>query len=379
MRAKFDKRWLLPLGILAASALVALGIVVFGPSSVGRSSGEVAQQAASEPTETSEKAASCSGASATDYGCYRQRYRDLVLDSGVEAAFVELKDEYTKNDFVKSSCHQLTHDIGHAAAQLYGDVPGTFSRGDDFCAQGYYHGAMMSVAARIGSDRILEEADTLCADLREKQSHSVYYLSCVHGLGHGIMGVLEYDLFESLRACDALSDGRERDNCYAGVFMENMMAHDNPNHHSEHLKADQPLYPCTDVEARYKNSCYLVQTSYALRTQGNDFAKVFDLCGEVEDAFRPTCYRGLGREAAAKSIRNHVTDLARNDSTSLLCMLGEDREARSNCVVGAVRHLILHYHSDTEAKALCESFDAESLRAVCLREGEEFYRIFDPA
>ncbi len=278
---------------------------------------------------------------------------------------------------MKSSCHQLTHDIGHAAAERYGNVPDAFSRGDDFCAQGYYHGAMISVAAKIGPDKILEEADTLCADLREHQRYSVYHLSCVHGLGHGFMGILDNDLFESLRACDALSDGRERYNCYTGVFMENLMAHDNPNHPSEHLKADQPLYTCTEVEARYKNPCYLMQTSYALRTQGNDFAKVFDLCAEVEDDFRPTCYRGLGREAAAKSIRNHVTDVAQNNSTGLLCMLGEDREARSNCVVGAVRHFILHYQSDTEARALCESFDAD-LRAVCLREGEEFYRIFNP-
>ncbi len=218
-----------------------------------------------------------------------------MRDSGVEAAFAELKDEYKKNDLVRASCHELTHDIGYAAAELYSDVPGTFSQGDDFCASGYYHGAMMSVVAEIGPDEMLKEADTLCDDLRENQNGSVHHYSCVHGLGHGFMSILENELFESLEACDKLASGWERDNCYAGVFMENVMTEDDPNHHPKYLKVDQPFYPCTDVEARYQNPCYLMQPSYVLRTKGNDFAKVFDLCATVaEEDSRPTCYEGLG-------------------------------------------------------------------------------------
>jgi len=41
MRARLDKWWLLPVGILAASAPVSLNVVVFGPSFVaGRSPAE---------------------------------------------------------------------------------------------------------------------------------------------------------------------------------------------------------------------------------------------------------------------------------------------------------------------------------------------------
>jgi hypothetical protein len=66
------KGWLLPLGILATSALVAFGIVAFGPFSLVRSSDEeVAQQAASEP------AGDCSGALSGDYACHQERYRHL--------------------------------------------------------------------------------------------------------------------------------------------------------------------------------------------------------------------------------------------------------------------------------------------------------------
>ena len=364
MRANFDKRWLLPLGILAASALVALGVVVFGPSFVARSSEEVAQRGASEA------AADCSGTSASDYACQQERYRDLVRDSaGVEAAFAGLKDEYGKNELAKAECHQLAHVIGRAAAELYGDLAATYGRGDNFCFAGYYHGAMETFVAEIGAGKILEEADTLCADLRERQNRSFYHYNCVHGLGHGFMGVLGNELFEALEVCDALPDAWERENCYGGVFMENLMTERNTGNPSKYLDADQPLYPCTEVETRYKNKCYQNQTAYALKAQSNDFAKAFDLCATaVEDDFRPACYQGLGRAADGQSI----TDEAETEDA---CILGQDYDARANCLIGAVGHSIAFYQSDERAKALCESVEAD-LRDVCLRAVEEFYGRF---
>lgn len=355
--------WFLPLGILGISVLIVLIIVLDKPSIIDRSPIEEAAQRVAGKAD-----GDCSGASSNDYACYQARYQNLVKDSGVDAAFAELKDEYEKNGFVKSQCHQLTHVIGRAALNLYGDLPSTYGRGDNFCWSGYYHGAMEAVVANIGADKILEEANTVCADLGEHQKYSFYHYNCVHGLGHGFMGVLANELFESLQTCDTLKDEWEKSSCHGGVFMENIMAQNNPSHPSKYLKAEQPLYPCTDVETKYKIECYKMQTSYALQTQGYDFAKVFDLCSTVEDDFRPTCYQSLGRDASG----NSVSDVAKTKET---CGLGEDYEARSNCIVGAVKDFIAYYHSDTQAKELCESLDAD-LRALCLQTGEEFYKAF---
>jgi hypothetical protein len=360
MRLGFDKWWLLPFGVLVVSTLVAVGIIFF------------------RPPEASEGAADCSGASTTDYACYQEYYRGLVRDSGVEAAFAELRDEHKENEFVRASCHQLTHVIGRAAAERYGDIPGAYVRGEHFCGTGYYHGVIEAIAARIGADKILEEADTLCAELRENQEHSAYHSGCAHGLGHGFMGILDNELFESLYACDALTDGWEREHCYNGVFMENLPDSDNRSHPSKYLKEDRPLYPCTVVEDRYKTQCYQKQTSYALGTQGYDFTKVFELCETVEDGFRPACYRGLGRNAFEQGTRENITEAAQTASADMLCALGEDHEARSNCIVGAVRYFLLYYGNDTRAKAFCESLEA-NLREACLGSSAEFYEDFDIA
>lgn len=355
----FNKWWLLPLGILMGSALLALNIIVLQPSFIDRwFSGLVAQR----------DVVDCSGERANDYACYQERYQGLVFGPGVKAAFRDLKNEYEENEFVKNNCHQMTHVIGRAAADRLGDLSSTYGEGDSFCWSGYYHGAMESTVAKIGPEKILDEANTICADMGEEQRYSFYHYNCVHGLGHGFMGIQDNELFESLKTCDAITDEWERESCYGGVFMENIMAANNPSHPTKYLDADRPLYPCTDVETEYKEQCYIMQTSFALQTQDGDFGKVFGLCGEAEEDYRETCYQSLGRDASG----NSASDLATTRDT---CMMGEDYEARSNCAIGAVKDFISYYDGDEQAKELCESFEAD-LRKVCLETAEEYAKTF---
>ncbi len=395
-----NRRGLLLFGIVVVAALVVLGFVGLRTSLINRGPVEINQQAASDPASegcsdasasdsacsqgehqeehlevaskparTSETASTnCSGDPSTTFACLQRHYQDLVSGSGVDAAFAELKNELTQNDLAKSNCHELTHVIGHTAAELYGDIPSTYSRGDSFCGSGYYHGAMEAIVAKIGADRVSEEADTLCAGL-----YSFDHYNCAHGLGHGFMRVQENELFESLEMCDMLANDWERERCYGGVFMENVVDRDNPVHPSKYLKADRLLYPCDVVGARYKNECYQRQTSYALESQGNDFAKVFNLCAKVEVDFRPACYQGLGWDASVQSLNQRTDNVAVNESTSRLCMQGAGYEARFNCVVGALQYFTRHYYGDAQAKTFCESF-GEDLRAACLKEAEEYYR-----
>ena len=358
---------MLPFGILTASALTALNILVFGPSFIDLSNATAFEQTGSNT------AIDCSAHKANDFSCYQERYQDLVYSSGVEAAFADLKDEFTKEQVVETNCHQLAHVIGRAAAELYsGDVASTYSRGDDFCGSGYYHGAMQTVVANIGADKILDEADNICAEPREQQDQSLNHRNCAHGMGHGFMGLYQNEVFESLEACDSLTEEFERDQCSGGVFMENIMDEDDPSNPSKYLKADEPFYPCTEVKTEYKYQCYGRHPVYALKKQGNDFAKVFDLCGKVEDGFRTACYDGLGNNAAVQSTYSDTADRTQAEFIHGLCMLGQDIEALSKCFTGAVRELIFHYDSDVQAKALCETLTRADWRAVCLRVSEKY-------
>lgn len=102
-----------------------------------------------------------------------------------------------------------------------------------------------------------------------------------------------------------------------------------------------------------------------MQQRDNDFGEVFELCGTAEDEYRPTCYQSLGRDASGQTASDPV-------KTRESCMLGEGDEARSNCLIGAVKDFVSYHHSDNQAREFCESLDRD-LRETCLETGEEAF------
>lgn len=282
----------------------------------------------------------------------------IVARTGVAAAFADLKAHYPTDPRVELLCHAITHHIGQAAFAKYSDIPEAFAHGDDFCGSGYYHGVLQGFTAAAARATLLASLDGVCASVPGKERLSVAYYNCVHGLGHGIMAITGNALFEALRDCDGLTGTVEQDACRNGVFMENLIVDgEHGGHFSKYLKPDDPLYPCTAVEQKYKASCFDIQTSYALGAERGDFAKIFALCSQVEAPFRFICYQSLGRDASSVS-------LSRVSPTVAICNLGATTEQRSYCIRGAALDFVYFYHSTLEALQLCTAVE-EPLRADC--------------
>jgi hypothetical protein len=306
------------------------------------------------------------------YSCYKKQLSSITKKQSPEAAMALVKKEYETSSYIKSQCHQLTHIIGRAALDKYKTIADTYAHGDQFCWSGYYHGAMEEVALKNGYDYIVKNANSICKPIAAKGEYSFYHYNCVHGLGHGLMFVKDGDLFASLSSCDPISNSWERTSCYGGVFMQNIMNEQTPDSDvktgSKYLKADQPMYPCTAVDYKYKDQCYLMQTSYALQTVSYDFSKVFGMCGQVDPDFKDTCYTSLGRDASGNSISNV-------DTTREKCLLGQTEEAQKYCIHGAAMDFVSYFHSDQQANNLCKSMPA-SLSADCLNVVKNYYATF---
>lgn len=301
------------------------------------------------------------------FDCYEKFYKNLVKTQGVSAAFADLRAEYNNNSYVLNQCHPLAHVIGSAAVDKYPTVAEAYTHGDSFCWSGYYHGVLEGVVARIGRQQVPDVLNNICDGVTGKSSYSFDYYNCVHGLGHGVMAFTQDELFDSLKLCDRISGGWEQASCYSGVFMENVIV-DNKNHFTKYLKPDDPLYPCNAVDAKYKSTCYLMQTSYMLKVTNSDFNKVFDLCSQVEEAYRTTCYESLGRDASGRS----SSDLTKTKET---CELGKDFDQQSHCIIGAVKDFISYFHSDSQAKLLCNAL-AVDLQSLCSGTAESYYKSF---
>ncbi len=347
---------------------------------VERTFGEIREPAAAEarPTPAAEPvaqraapvaatlAASCGGANSTNFDCYEAFFQTLTREQGSAAAFAALRAEYPEDSYVKSQCHPLTHVIGREAAARFADPAEAFREADSFCWSGYHHGVMEAIIGRIGRRNLPNQLDDICRGLREARQFSFDHYNCVHGLGHGVMAITQTELFESLELCDNLKDVWERASCWSGAFMENVIV-DGLNHVTKYLKPDDPLYPCNVVGEQYKQTCYLMQTSYMLKVVNGDFKKVFDLCERADAGHVETCYQSLGRDASGRS----VSDVAQTRAT---CMLGKDFTQQSNCIIGAVKDFISYLHDDERAQELCASFDQE-LQNVCSDTAASYYQL----
>lgn len=331
----------------------------------GRSNDAVVSRQKTE--QMNKLAVICQGTDANSFDCYQKHYKGLVDGRGIQAAFEDLRQRYDQNSYVVSQCHPLTHVIGNSAAEKYQTASEAYLHGDSFCWSGYYHGVLEGVLSKIGMDKAVAEINDICKDIPGRSKYSFDYYNCVHGLGHGLMAITSDELFQSLKLCDGLQGTWEESSCYGGVFMENVIV-DNKNHFTKYLKPSEPLYPCNAVDERYKSACYLMQTSYMLKVSGQDFSKVFALCGKADKNYIATCYQSLGRDASGHSVSNV-------ESTKKSCYLGTTFEAKSNCIIGAVKDFISYFHSDVQAKTLCNSL-GDDLKAVCLSTAESYYKTF---
>ena len=300
--------------------------------------------------------------------CLEKEYQEYTEKNGVAASFNKLEAAYKSDPNVQADCHQIAHVIGRTEADMVNNVDAAYAQGNNFCWSGYYHGVMESIVAKIGVNNLPQALPTICAQIESKQPYSFYAYNCVHGLGHGIMNVTNSDLFASLKMCDLLKTNWDQQSCYGGVFMENEMDEVNPDHHTIYFKASDPMYPCTAVGDQYKQQCYLMQTSHALRTVNENFSAVFQMCSKVDTQFVDTCYQSLGRDASGNT-SSTVAPTVTN------CMYGQNFDAQSNCVVGAVKDFISYYHSDQQANQLCEAFDTQ-LQPICQSTKTSYYSTF---
>lgn len=353
-RKIYKQVWFLPVCIVLVAAAFT-GTVVWYKQNKNKSSSHASKLFVYE----------CSPAKPESIECQQKQYVDIVDSSGIEQAFSAVKADYATSPSVKANCHQITHAIGREAAAKYGTIESAYDKGDNFCWSGYYHGVMEAISKDLGKDKINADLTSVCANVAATRQYSFYHFNCVHGLGHGLMGVNGDELPQVLKLCDKFGDDWEKQSCYGGAFMENIMIAFQMGGQSKYLRDSEPLYPCTIVDQPYKQQCYLMQTSQALRVLNNDYAQVFALCATTGE-FQATCNQSLGRDASGNSNSN-------KDSTVAVCMLGADEEAQKNCFIGAVKDFISYFHGDTQATELCNAL-TPNLAQICTQTKEEYMR-----
>ena len=154
--------------------------------------------------------------------CY-QRYLETVLQAeGTEQALTVLEQVTAQDPEALREAHPLVHHVGQRSFARYGTAPLALSHCRDVFWSGCYHGvlqAFLSSLPTVEQQHILP----LCPTSETVSTYSFQRYNCLHGLGHGLIIQFRYDLLKSLAFCDALPGSWDRESCYGGVFMENIV------------------------------------------------------------------------------------------------------------------------------------------------------------
>ncbi|MBA2564892.1 MAG: hypothetical protein H0V09_05665 [Gemmatimonadetes bacterium] len=327
--------------------------------------------------------------------CYEQLLLPLVKERGVETVMATLGRVASLDSDVARDGHVLAHGIGIAAYSSQEDVARTFARCSPAFQSGCYHGIIQAYFEHAPASSA-EAVNELCAPYRGAAGNRWLLFQCVHGMGHGLTMVHGHVLPEALRGCDLLSDGWDREACYGGAFMENIVNATAPHHAGAGLMARQgstgsshaahahgvkqadsavvaaaapqalrfkaldpadPHYPCSILEERYQLACYGMQTSAMLHLNGGDIAAAAGACDGAPPPMRAPCYQSLGRDISSYTLQDP-------DQSIRLCSLGSERY-RPWCFVGLVKNFVDLTATTESAFAFCAKVPSGPSRMKC--------------
>ncbi|MBI2051505.1 cupredoxin domain-containing protein [Candidatus Roizmanbacteria bacterium] len=275
--------------------------------------------------------------------CYRKILRAAVREEGTARAVLVL--QHLRDAGVidaKFDDHQHVHEIGRATAKLKGlnseaflMCPSTYNYG---CQHGFFEYALSK------TNSYKEAATTICENIKDGRSPKLYSY-CYHGVGHGLMMALAYDLQKSLDVCNQFPNQTAKDGCWQGSFMENSNAAVTDEDKVLGFSKDDPLAPCDKVEGRYVWQCYINHAGYLMKVTNLNLKKAVDICLSSPNNGKRPCIQSIGLMTTnpiwQKSMRgiDTINDPRRNVQVAWEMCQEMPLVAQEDCVIGAIGNI----------------------------------------
>jgi hypothetical protein len=368
--------------------------------------GEVANLPADAPLEVAAAVEECSGLGyEAKTECYQGHFLARLADAGVREALSTLEAVAAVDVDVQRDGHVYVHGIGITSYSPDVDISTVFSECTTLFQSGCYHGVLQAhfMAAGEVTDDVVRE---LCRVFKVSGADQWVLFQCLHGMGHGLTMFYGHHLPRALAGCDLLDARWDQRSCYGGAFMENIMNATNPHHPASELAAavggeaaegemhahaepgagdavaggaaaegeeawepweplrdDDPHYPCSVMERRYQQECYMMQTSAMLWMNGGDIGDAADSCDDAPEEWRRTCFQSLGRDISSYTLQDP-------DDSIRECRKANP-EYRDWCYIGLVKHFV-DLTSDTKTGfEFCRKVDEDSKPRCYEALGEE--------
>ena len=320
--------------------------------------------------------------------CYEGSLLDELDRVGIAGALDMLAAMAVDDPSVAAEGHVYTHAIGIEAYSVERYFADLFSQCTTLFQSGCYHGVVQAHFIASGAadpERIV----ALCSPYEGDPADLWILFQCVHGLGHGLTMYHDHSLPKALEGCDFLTNDWNRQSCYGGAFMENVVNATDPHHPAsdlvpgewedgrleegsrahghaalrmsdgvepwEPLRADDPHYPCSILDDRYLTSCYLMQTSAMLWHNGGDIAHAAASCVEAPQGWRDDCFESLGRDISGRTVMDP-------DDALRECRRSPE-EYRPWCYTGVVKNFVAVTATTEAGFSFCRRVESWAKRA----------------
>jgi hypothetical protein len=237
----------------------------------------------------------------------------------------------------KYPCHEIGHHLGMWLNAYVGDSQEALSLAKQQCGGAIFHGVIQNYLQIQKFNNVpISDIDIqeICLKFKDDSSF-INRWQCLHGLGHGLTDIYNYDTQSAVKRCDEFEPGLEQISCSKGIFMQNVV------HWAETRKGDfdenDLFYPCNVSPSKYSPSCYHYHITYMAVTSGGTNVQIpdaFDLCDEISpEEMVKFCYYGMGRQMQPRAYDDW-------DRALSLCQDGDRKDLHSYCIEGMLLTLV---------------------------------------
>ncbi|MDP3794448.1 MAG: hypothetical protein Q8R13_00770 [bacterium] len=313
-------------------------------------------------------------------------FKGIAETKGAAYAFEVLKKAIFPPDI---DLHLLGHVVGDELFKQQG------LEGIKVCTDDFRNACSHAIVVGLFLDKGEGALPQIAEACRQAPGGSGAYTMCIHGLGHGIVAALGYEVPKAVGVCKKLGTtehgGQEVGQCIGGITMEmisggghnrELWAKERPRY----LVAENPLSLCASdfmpAEGRYL--CHLYLTPFLWEAVGGnagfpmpeDFRKAFQICDQLppsDASNRDACFGGFGKEfiglVQGRDIRKEalakITD-AQLGQIYAWCRLAPHKEGAAACAVQALQSLYWGGENDRSiAIRFCGIIDEEYFGRSC--------------
>jgi len=313
--------------------------------------------------------------------CLEPQFQSITARHGPRAA-IELFTLLRTRGIIPAGIdgHHVVHHAGHETAMVFGATAEALALCPDSYNYGCMHGFFQHALGMGGlSDKA---AAGICDDLQKPSISLKTVQSCYHGFGHGVMVSSNYDLQQALARCDKLESPVFQQDCWQGVFMENVDSAIDGEWREHGFSRADPLAPCDTVEAKYQVQCFINQSAWMMKVLNNHLASGAQACLKAPDTSIPPCLEGLGLLTTNPAWQSRLLPEGQAQAAFLqdawrLCK--EFPEAKvGDCVVAGLDNLLNSGLADEkQGQQFCDTVD-EGYRARCSQRIQEDLRYLTP-